>query len=402
MRPELDRKLSSLPRLEVINAFANTIECKICGKASQFFDVVDLNKVALHNPYMFGPANVHVAYFRCPDCCFLGTDFFDDWSPSDFARFIYNDDYVIIDRDYVSSRPRWVTGLLTPLLKERPATRILDYGAGNCVFSEAMRDAGFHVVNYDPFTFPERPTGKFEVITCVEVMEHSPAPYQTLMDMLSFLAKDGCVLFTQDLQPANITSIRCSWWYAAPRNGHVSLYCDSTLARLAARAGLVYFRGHPLHAFCDPAGRLGASLASQVGTALLCPELGAPDGDADRDDWHAPEGPPFCRFRWTANEVLRWRIFVAQGSPAIVQVRLPYLMEIRDGFAAESRIAIGGFAAQTSIQDSALEAEAGPFDPGEVTISLHTPELVIPATSGPNSDIRRLGLAIGVIKAGQA
>ena len=216
MRPDLHHHLSNLPRLEVVNAFSDTTKCKICGGASLFFDVVDLNKVALHNPYMFGRSNVDVVYFRCPSCGFLGTNFFDGWSGPDFGRFIYNDDYVIIDRDYLSRRPRWMTGLLTPLLIERPSTRILDYGAGSCVFSEAMRDAGFHVENYDPVTFPERPTGRFDVITCVEVMEHSPTPYQTLTDMLSFLSKDGCILFTQDLQPANITSLRCNWWYAAP------------------------------------------------------------------------------------------------------------------------------------------------------------------------------------------
>ena len=83
----------------------------------------------------------------------------------------------------------------------------------------------------------------------------------------------------------------------------------------------------------------------------------------------------------------------------MVQVRLSYLMQTRHGFAAETRVTIGGILAPTSIQDSALLAEAGPFDPGIVSISLHTPELVAPASSGSNKDERRLGLAVGIVGA---
>ena len=45
--------------------------------------------------------------------------------------------------------------------------RILDYGSGGGVFAAAMAKHGFEAVEeYDPFSHPERPAGKFDVVLC--------------------------------------------------------------------------------------------------------------------------------------------------------------------------------------------------------------------------------------------
>jgi SAM-dependent methyltransferase len=279
MNPEVAERLSRLRPLNPGNAFAHTAPCKVCGALARFFDVADFNKCAQeHDTYQYGPAGISVPYCRCDLCGFLFTSFFDDWSPEEFARFIYNDDYVRVDGEYVSSRPIRMAERLVDLLGEFRSARILDYGAGRGVFGECMNKAGFHVESYDPFSIPQRPDGQFDIVTCFEVIEHSADPRHTFQDMRTFLRDDGCVLFTQALQPAEIGRVRCSWWYAAPRNGHVSMYCDRTLAALAEQTGFVFYRGQPFHGLCTRGAATLGRLAAAVGQPWLFPVLGAVDG----------------------------------------------------------------------------------------------------------------------------
>jgi hypothetical protein len=103
LTPQLAIKLASLPPLNEANAGTASIPCKICRHPAAFFDVVDFNKCA--GFYCFGPADVSVNYHRCSECGFLFTAFFDDWSPEDFRRFIYNGDYRLVDPEYEAVRP---------------------------------------------------------------------------------------------------------------------------------------------------------------------------------------------------------------------------------------------------------------------------------------------------------
>ena len=85
------------------------------------------------------------------------------------------------------------------------------------------------------FSLPTRPTGRFDVITCIEVIEHAPSPQFILADMRSLLADDGCILIGESLQPPDIDTVRCGWWYVAPRNGHASIYWTGPILRQACR-----------------------------------------------------------------------------------------------------------------------------------------------------------------------
>lgn len=166
------------------------------------------------------------------------TSFFDGWSHDDFKKYIYNDDYIKVDPDYVSLRRIGWANVFSSLLDSVRDLRILDYGSGAGVFEETMNNFGYkNVASYDPFSSAARPAGRFDIITCVEVIEHTTDPSGTLDDILKFLNPGGIIILSQLMQPEDIKVIRVHWWYLGPRNGHVSTYTTMALAQLAAQKG---------------------------------------------------------------------------------------------------------------------------------------------------------------------
>ncbi len=80
--------------------------CKLCGGFSPPFDSVDFYKYCSPTDcFAFGFAGIHVDYRRCQDCGFIFTSFFDDWTPQEFAAYVYNADYPRIDSEYADIRP---------------------------------------------------------------------------------------------------------------------------------------------------------------------------------------------------------------------------------------------------------------------------------------------------------
>ena len=227
--------------------------CKICGGPSHLFDVVDFNKqCAEKNPYALGLSGVPVQYSRCAGCEFIFTRHFDGWDARRFARDVYNDDYAKVDGEYASIRPLRVAGHFAMRFPHAKTLSILDYGSGSSVFTERLNALGFErTADYDPYARPSRPPGPFDIVTCIEVMEHTPDPHGTMRDLITFAHADTAILFTTLTQPADIEQRRGGWWYIAPRNGHVSIYSEDALEALAVKHGLLYFpdNGSGFHAF---------------------------------------------------------------------------------------------------------------------------------------------------------
>ena len=216
--------------------------CKLCGEPAPVIGVVDFNKSCEEaNGTRLPPSGVLVHYRQCSSCGFMFTDAFDDWSQGDFKTHIYNDGYLSIDPDYVSVRPRGNAAVVLHLFDAHKAeVRLLDYGGGNDVLCADLRAAGFAVTQtYDPFVaeFARRPDGKFNLITCFETLEHMPDPVAGIADILASLDEPGVVLFSTLLQPADIDRLGLTWWYAAPRNGHVSLFSRKALELAFERHG---------------------------------------------------------------------------------------------------------------------------------------------------------------------
>jgi SAM-dependent methyltransferase len=385
MDPTIAGQLMRLPSLDRANAWASALACKVCGKPSPFFDVTDFNKCV--GAYRFGPAGIGVPWHRCDACGFLFTGFFDDWSPDDFRRWIYNDDYIKIDGEYLEIRPRRVAERWAAMLKGHEALRILDYGGGTGVFAERMRQLGFaNTEAYDPFSLPVRPSGAFDIITCIEVIEHVPQPSEMLADMRSFLHAEGCIVIGESLQPPTIDQMKCNWWYVAPRNGHVSMYADRTLAILADRTGMVFHRGNEgPHVM-----RLGErfrSFADGLGTALSAFRLGAP-GQPGAPGFSSVEGaPPEDRFQWTRETEISWHISVPGVGPRAVQILLPFTAEARPRFAAECTLRIAGRVVRPDVRGRSLFKEIPNVSAGEVEVSLSTPDL-------KSANGRDIGLAL--------
>jgi SAM-dependent methyltransferase len=228
--------------------------CKICGEDAVLFDVVDFNKFC-DEPciYRLGLSGVPVYYERCQVCGFIFTRHFDDWGTDRFRRVIYNDDYRLVDGNYETVRPKIFAEKFATHMGAFTSEAILDYGSGTSTFATALAEYGFKTVaSYDPLSNPKRPQGKFDIISCIEVIEHMPDPIAGLADMKSFLKPDGAILFSTSTQPNDIDIVRCRWWYIAPRNGHVSIHSNESLHRLAEKMGLVFVPGS-FHCFAHRA-----------------------------------------------------------------------------------------------------------------------------------------------------
>ena len=223
-------------------ASAEPVPCKICLGASALFGVVDFNKSCIEaQGRRLAFSGYPVYYRRCAACSFTFTTAFDTWSHAEFLARIYNSDYIRVDPDFVESRPAGNAKVLAETFKlSRGHIDILDYGGGSGLTAELLRKQGFSAATYDPFSeFDAFPTTRFDLISCFEVMEHVPSPIETVATMVSLLKNSGAILFSTLIQPAEFEAIGLNWWYAGPRNGHVSLYSRIALDYLFRPHGMI-------------------------------------------------------------------------------------------------------------------------------------------------------------------
>jgi hypothetical protein len=225
-------------------ATAHQLPCKICAHTSQFFGDCDFNRISSQTKKTFGqPTSAgKVNYFRCSNCGFIFTNFFDAWTTQQFAEHIYNDDYLSIDTEYAEIRPTINAEVIGSLLgQHKDKITLLDYGGGNGRFAEILRQAGFQASTYDKFSeFSDRPTKTFNFLTCFEVMEHTCFPREGVQDLASLIDAKGTLIFSTLLQPDNIQDLGIDWWYIGPRNGHVSLFSKKSLQLLFELHGFSY------------------------------------------------------------------------------------------------------------------------------------------------------------------
>ncbi|WP_293904901.1 class I SAM-dependent methyltransferase [Phenylobacterium sp.] len=212
--------------------------CKVCGGEATPLGIVDFNRSCEDARGVVLPrTGVPIQYRQCAVCGLIFTDTFDDWVQADFEAHVYNEGYAAVDPDYVAKRPQQMAGALAGVLAaSKAALDILDYGGGNGRFAEAMVEAGFHCATYDPYTprFAGRPARRFNLITCLETLEHMPDPAAGVGDIVALLEPGGAVVFATLAQPPGAG---LGWWYIGPRNGHVTLFSRAALAALWGRFG---------------------------------------------------------------------------------------------------------------------------------------------------------------------
>lgn len=216
--------------------------CKVCGGDASPFGAVDFNRSCEDaKGAVLPPMGVPVGYRRCTVCGLIFTEAFDDWSPAEFQTYIYNDRYGDVDPDFAGARPRRMAAQVAAMFRGAAGEiRHLDYGGGSGLLAQTLRAEGFDAGTYDPFSADHaaRPTGRFNLITCFETIEHMNDPQAGAADIASFLDDDGVILFSTLLQPPDIAAQGTGWWYIGPRNGHVTLHSVDSLGRLWDALGL--------------------------------------------------------------------------------------------------------------------------------------------------------------------
>ncbi|MES2585856.1 MAG: class I SAM-dependent methyltransferase [Pseudomonadota bacterium] len=229
----------------MINIPVGTIKiCPICNGKSIALDVVDFNKSCEESRGRFFPlSGKSIYYYQCHSCQFTFAPEFANWSEQDFAREIYNDQYIDHDPDYLERRPQQNFQLIGNLLNDQKlAIRHLDYGGGNGSLSALLKDSGWDSSTYDPYSTEKKSPqdlGKFNLITAFEVFEHVSDPIRLMEQLMELKADDALILFSTLTSDGNIEPHkRLTWWYASPRNGHISLHSKKSLATVAARFGL--------------------------------------------------------------------------------------------------------------------------------------------------------------------
>ena len=222
------------------------VACPVCRSATELYDVVDFNKNCEEARGVFLPLSGRPIYYhRCPGCAFTFAPEFQKWSNAEFLQHIYNERYVEIDPDYLDTRPLNNAGFLRGLFDaDKAHIRHLDYGGGNGVLSAALEKEGWDSTSYDPFPSNDQKLqelGKFNLITAFEVFEHVP-DVDSLVSNLNALMDEECiVIFSTLLSDGNISpNNRLTWWYAAPRNGHISLFSKQSLTTVAESNGLAF------------------------------------------------------------------------------------------------------------------------------------------------------------------
>lgn len=219
------------------------LRCPICDGNARAHDVVDFNKSCAEGSGTFLPlSGIAIYYYRCQQCGFCYAPEMHGWTPQAFAQRVYNDDYTVVDPDWVEARPRGNARLVSEVFANAAGTiRHLDYGGGIGLMSDLLQGDGWDSTSYDPFVDRDvdpQSLGTFDLITSFEVFEHVPDPRRLVDTLAALLRPDGVVYFSTLVTEASIVANqRLTWWYAAPRNGHISLYTRDSLARLGKRQG---------------------------------------------------------------------------------------------------------------------------------------------------------------------
>lgn len=235
--------------------------CPICNSTSHLLDVVDFNKNCEEQRGKFLPkSGIPVYYVSCPACEFIFAPEFSNWTDEDFSSKIYNASYIDIDPDYPEIRPQTNYGLLQRFFGGVcEQINHLDYGGGSGKLSEMLSSNGWNSSTYDPFPVRDQEVpslDNFNLITAFEVFEHVPNPIFLMENIKQLIQNDGMIFFSTLINDNNIKSNqRLDWWYASPRNGHISLYSSKSLKLLGEKYGFnfaslgvgyhVYFKNFP-------------------------------------------------------------------------------------------------------------------------------------------------------------
>lgn len=210
--------------------------CRICGGAARM--VLSKERNVSCGDYFEGrrlyPTNLGgVDLLECETCGFAWFAEMHGWSESRFRAEIYNPDYELCDPPFREERPARLAAWLAPLAAGRT---LLDYGGGEGRMAELLRATGIKAVSCDPFHGDMAlPTEPVDVVTAFEVVEHVPDQTALFQRLKALAQPNGVIIFSTLLKPARLQG---DWWYASPRNGHISFHTTDSLSYTLDATGL--------------------------------------------------------------------------------------------------------------------------------------------------------------------
>lgn len=214
---------------------ASAVTCALCGYVAQPPSERDLGRVR-GNTARFLDRQFRV--WKCPRCLTLHA-----LDPVDMAD---------IYRDYPPNRRRldvFARGTLGNLLRrlERAGLArgdsILDYGCGNGVFVEFLRERGYRdVAGYDPYfpRYAQPPSGQFDCVVANDVIEHVEDPRAMLADCVRLLRPGGLLYIgTADSEPVDMRDLE-PHRMRLHQPFHRVILTEQGLHRLARETGLAW------------------------------------------------------------------------------------------------------------------------------------------------------------------
>lgn len=199
-------------------------------------------------PEEFGSARGNTARFqgclfklwKCPKCLTLHS-----LDPVDFAD---------IYRDYPPNVRRldvFAKGTLGNLLRRLEFAglgknaRILDYGCGNGLFVQFLRQRGYRQVSgYDPYVaeYAHLPEGPFDCVVANDVIEHVDDPRALLAECVSLVAPGGLLYVgTADSEPVDMRELE-PHLMRLHQPFHRVILTQAGLLRLAGETGMEQVR----------------------------------------------------------------------------------------------------------------------------------------------------------------
>lgn len=224
-----------------MNPRYQNIPCKICGSKTKIFGVCDFNKSCEGEKleHILPLSGTPVYYLQCEYCKFIFTVDFDHWSVEKFKTYIYNDQYILVDPEYLIIRPKNIAEWIRPFINQFQT--ILDFGSGSGEFSKQLSLYGFTAQSYDPIVDDKISFDKdfkFDIVTAFEVLEHTPDPYFTAKEMIKFLRPKHGKIITMTVTNDEISHQKINHWYIAPRNGHICMHSKMSLEIMFDKLGM--------------------------------------------------------------------------------------------------------------------------------------------------------------------
>ena len=207
--------------------------CRVCGYEPASLGDRDVG-TARGNTRRFAKETFRL--WKCPRCQSIH-----NVDPVDFAD-IYSD-YPLNKRKLDVFARGTLRNLLARLERAglRKEDSILDYGCGNGVFLQFLREKGFtRVAGYDPFVaeFSSLPAGPFDCVVANDLIEHVPDPRATLAECVAKVRPGGLLYVgTADSEPVVMNDLE-PHIMRLHQPFHRVIVTAKGLERLAAETGL--------------------------------------------------------------------------------------------------------------------------------------------------------------------